>query len=87
MRRAQPGDAGGPVLDSAGAVLGMLLPAPGGTRLVPEGTAFALSSAALVRRLAEAGITPVAAPEQGPLGPEDLAKVGDRITALVSCWD
>ncbi|MEO1495503.1 MAG: serine protease, partial [Pseudomonadota bacterium] len=42
-----PGDAGGPVLDTGGGVLGMLLPAPDTGRALPDGVSFALDREAL----------------------------------------
>ena len=59
---AQPGDAGGPVLDNSGAVLGMLLPAGSDpTRQLPQGVSFAASAPALSAALVAGGIIPAAA--------------------------
>jgi len=88
---ALPGDAGGPVFDSAGNVLAMLLPAaPIGARQLPAGVSFAASAAVLAGKLAEAGIAPAdpaTAPRTGAMAPEDLTALAARMTVLVSCWN
>ena len=83
-----PGDAGGPVLDTSGSVLGMLLPAqPQGGKVMPPGVAFALSAAELSRLLTPTGVTPTATVSTAPLDPAGLAERATGMTALVSCWD
>ena len=87
--QAMPGDAGGPVLDSAGAVVGMLLPAQAkGGKQLPDGVAFAASATAIAGVLAKAqGLTLTAANGGGALtGDAQTAAVRD-MTVLVSCWD
>jgi hypothetical protein len=85
---ALPGDAGGPVVDGTGAVVGMLLPARNGTaRHLPEGVAFAAAAGPIQMRLARAGLAPAAAAAGGALPPEDLARRARGMTVLVSCWD
>lgn len=84
----QPGDAGGPIVDGTGAVLGMLLPRatdPG--QLLPDDVAYAASNGAIRARLAQDGITVQTAPAQGALAPEDLARMARDMTVLVSCWE
>jgi Putative peptidoglycan binding domain/Trypsin-like peptidase domain/SPOR domain len=84
----QAGDAGGPVVDATGAVLGMLLTAAkNGAQVLPEDVAFAVKAAAITQRLAADGIIlpPVAA--QAALPPEDLALKASGMTVLVSCWE
>ncbi|QYK43620.1 MAG: peptidoglycan-binding protein [Paracoccaceae bacterium] len=84
---ALPGDAGGPVLDGSGAVLGMLLPGDGdAARQLPPGVTFALSAERIAARLAEAGVATLAAIAGGALSPEDLTQRATRMTVLVSCW-
>jgi peptidoglycan hydrolase-like protein with peptidoglycan-binding domain/S1-C subfamily serine protease len=83
-----PGDAGGPVIDSTGAVLGMLRPANASSaRVLPEGVGFATSSAVIAEVLARAGIAVTQAPPGGALAPEDLTRRAMGMTVLVSCWD
>lgn len=85
---ALPGDAGGPVLDATGAVIGMLLPRISDpTRQLPEGVHFAAAGAELARVLSGAGITPRQAERRAALPPSDLSAMGLGMTALVSCWD
>ncbi len=84
---AQPGDAGGPVVDGTGAVVGMLLPNGGdATRQLPPDAAFALSSDTLRAGLAAKAIALTAAEGGTPLPPEDLTRRARGMTVLVSCW-
>jgi hypothetical protein len=80
------GDAGGPVVDGTGAVLGMLLPASTGTEVLPPGIAFARTAASIATALTTVGIAPVTAARTGALPPEDLATGAARITTIVGCW-
>ena len=84
----RPGDAGGPILDGTGSVLGMLLPNVVDTKKVlPSGVVFAASSAAIANRLATEGITTAPSTRQGAMAPEDLSTLASGMTVLVSCWD
>ncbi|WP_151720112.1 trypsin-like peptidase domain-containing protein [Gemmobacter serpentinus] len=84
---ALAGDAGGPVLDATGAVIGMLLPrSTEGARKLPASVAYALQAAPLAARLTEAGVTPRPSARSGALAPEDLNRLSDGMTVLVSCW-
>lgn len=86
--QALPGDAGGPVLDGSGAVIGMLLPAgPEGGKQLPPGVFFAASANEIARVLATSGITPLQSAKTGALAPVDLTAAGTGMTVLVSCWD
>ncbi len=83
-----PGDAGGPVLNAAGAVLGMIRPKEAdGARVLPEGVVFATSSEALVEVLDKAGIEVSETPAGASVGPDDLTRHAMGMTVLVSCWD
>ncbi len=85
---ALPGDAGGPVLDAQGAVLGMLLPTdPKAPKQLPEGVAFAASSSALNAALMAIGLVPVAAVAGPKPTPDALAARARGMTVLVSCWE
>lgn len=85
---ALPGDEGGPVLDSAGAVAGVLLPAPGDTtRRLPEGVAFAAPVPTIAKALAASGVPLTTATDTAPLPADDMAALSDAVTVLVSCWD
>ena len=82
-----PGDAGGPVLDAAGNVIGLLLPAANGARRLPDGVAFAAGADALQTFLSGAGLTIPAAASASKLSPDDLSRKALGMTVLVSCWD
>ena len=81
-----PGDAGGPVLDTAGNVIGMVLPTQTGARQLPDGVTFAAGAEVLQAFLASAGVAvPVSATET--LAPRALSDRALGMTVLVSCWD
>jgi hypothetical protein len=84
---AQTGDAGGPVFDNAGAVLGMLLPpaAIEGQVLPPE-VAFLVEAEAILPALTAAGITPVTTDAVAFQPPEATTRQAAGMTVLVSCW-
>ncbi len=82
-----PGDAGGAVLNAAGAMLGMLLPrAPVDGRDLPPGVEFALNGATIAGALAANGFTAPPSTRTGTLAAEDLAALARSMTVLVSCW-
>lgn len=82
------GDAGGPVLDGTGAVLGMLQPAPqDAARQLPPDVAYATASAVLAAQLTAAGVVTTPATPSGALPPEDLSRRALAMTVLVSCWE
>jgi len=83
----QAGDAGGPVLDAGGAVLGMLLPRLGSGPQLPEGVNFALDTDALLPALSAAGIRAGTTALSGNLSAEELTRAAGDITVLVGCWD
>lgn len=85
--QALPGDAGGPVLDATGAVIGVLLPRAEGGRQLPADVHFAFAASGIATLLTNAGITPVQAVRTGALAPSDLTDLGTGMTVLVSCWD
>lgn len=85
--RPLPGDAGGPVLDENGAVIGMLLPPENGPRRLPTDVSFALRSQHLSAFMSNAGHPISPAPlTRTPLDAEDLTRLAQSITALVNCW-
>lgn len=84
----QSGDTGGPVLNAAGDVAGLLLPLPSQPgRAFPPELAPIRSAAALAGFLSGAGV-PVAspAPEAEALSPADLAARGRALAVEVSCY-
>ncbi|MFZ5961943.1 serine protease [Thalassococcus sp. BH17M4-6] len=82
-----PGDAGGPVFDAGGAVLGMLLPRESGGRQLPEEVSFAAKADDIRAMLRSAGVTADATQAAGVMAPEDLTAVASEMTVLVSCWE
>lgn len=84
---AQDGDAGGPVVDSYGAVVGMLLPARQQGRQLPEGVSFAADANALRKVLAEVGVVPAQVTGGERIPPETLSERTSGMTVLVSCWE
>lgn len=84
---ALEGDAGGPVVDATGGVLGMLLPAPREGRQLPDGVSFAANADAVARVLTAAGITPAAADASDHMAAEALTRKASGMTVLVSCWE
>jgi S1-C subfamily serine protease len=85
---ALAGDAGGPVVDGTGAVIGMMLPrAQDAARQLPPEVSFALAAAQIEQRLAAQGIVLGMAPAQDALPPEDLTRRARDMTVRVACWD
>ncbi|WP_306129661.1 serine protease [Roseovarius sp. MMSF_3350] len=84
---ALEGDAGGPVVDAGGAVVGMLLPARDGSRQLPDGVSFAANAETIRRVLEQAGVTPSATNGNGQMPPESLSERASGMTVLVSCWE
>ncbi|APX89303.1 hypothetical protein BV394_05870 [Brevirhabdus pacifica] len=84
---ARSGDAGGPVFDRSGTVLGMLLARGEAERQLPEDVHFAVKPAALGKVLTDLGITTSSDSTNGVMAPEDLALLASDMTVLVSCWE
>lgn len=84
---ALEGDAGGPVLDTGGAVLGMLLAPVQSARTLPEGVSFAATNGALHDVLTRGGITPRTTTAQDRISAETLTNRAGDMTVLISCWE
>ena len=85
---ALAGDAGGPVVDGTGAVIGMMLPrALDAARQLPPDVSFALAASRIEQRLAAQGIALAMAPAQGALPPQDLNRRARGMTVRVACWN
>jgi peptidoglycan hydrolase-like protein with peptidoglycan-binding domain len=84
---SQPSDAGGPVFEASGAVMGMLLEAEDSARQLPGSVAFALDSSVLAEFLAANGVATPASVFDGVMAPEDLTLLAADMTVLVSCWN
>lgn len=84
----RPGDAGGPVLDAAGGVIGMLLPATeGGAQQLPAGVTFAADTTRIAAFLSAGGISPQTSGAASALPPATLTRQATGMTVLVSCWE
>jgi len=84
---ALPGDVGGPVFDTGGGVVGMLLPAANSSQKLPGDVSFAADAAAIRSLLDGAGSSASSSAETGALAPNDLSRIATGMTVLVSCWD
>lgn len=84
---ALPGDAGGPVIDISGGVVGMLLPAPGNGRKLPENVSLAADATALRAILEQAGVSTTESTARGAIAPDEMNRLANGMTVLVSCWD
>lgn len=86
--KALPGDAGGPVFDHGGAVIGMLLPRAEDEdgKQLPDNVRYVLDAAALASSLKAAGLTPATGGANDAMAPEDLATLGSDTAVLVRCW-
>jgi peptidoglycan hydrolase-like protein with peptidoglycan-binding domain len=83
-----PGDAGGPVVNGKGAVLGMLMPVKAiGSRVLPGEVSFVSNAQTVSTMLRAAGIVPETSTRATALPPEDLTDLATAITVLVSCWN
>ena len=84
---AEPGDSGGPVLDSGGAVLGLLRPAPQiNGQILPETVRFAIDAETIRDRLAAEGVAVAETEPTDTMDPVELAALATDISVLVQCW-
>ncbi len=84
---AQDGDAGGPIFDNGGAVLGMLLPRSNATgQVLPTDVSFSLDSETIITTLTEAGFEVETTSSVAFMDPETLSLRASDQTVLVSCW-
>lgn len=84
---ALPGDAGGPVFDTGGGVVGMLLPSANQAQQLPGDVAFAADADAIRSLLEQVGISAETSEGSTTLSPNDLVRMAGGMTVLVSCWD
>ncbi|QFT60417.1 Putative peptidoglycan binding domain protein [Sulfitobacter sp. THAF37] len=84
---AQDGDAGGPVFDASGNVMGMLLPRSSGSQELPGDVNFAVDAAVIADLATGAGLTLDASDRTGSIAPRDLRLAAQGMTVLVSCWE
>lgn len=84
---AQPSDAGGPVFDNGGSVLGMLLPRKvSGGQILPPEVNFSVDSDEILASLTTAGIEVQTTDTLAFMPPETLTLRAADSTVLVSCW-
>lgn len=85
---ALPGDAGGPVIDGGGGVLGMLLPSVSEDgKQLPADVSFAADAGAIRGLLDLTGLTVEDSAVQADLPPAEMTRIASGMTVLVSCWD
>ncbi|WP_406870707.1 trypsin-like peptidase domain-containing protein [Thioclava sp. 'Guangxiensis'] len=84
--RTLPGDVGGPVLDSSGAVIGIVLPKATGDKVLPKDLSLALQAQPMADAMASMGTPPEAAEPHGALATEDLTREVQGMVVHVSCW-
>jgi peptidoglycan hydrolase-like protein with peptidoglycan-binding domain len=83
----RPGDAGGPVFDGSGHVIGMLMPRQTGAQQLPDDVNFALDRKAIAEVARKAGIAVEIDAIGSSLPPRDLRLQAQDMTVLVSCWE
>ncbi|MDE0967887.1 MAG: serine protease [Octadecabacter sp.] len=84
---AQPGDAGGPVYDNSGAVLGMLLPkTQKNGQILPAEVSFSVDANQIVASITNAGLDILTTKTEGYMTPETMTLMAANMAVLVSCW-
>ena len=85
---AMAGDAGGPVLDAGGAVVGVLMAREVESgRSLPDDVSFARKAGSVAEFLAANGVTPTATDAMASMDPVDISAMAADLTVLVSCWN
>jgi hypothetical protein len=85
---AEDGEAGGPVFDATGSVMGVLLArSSDDSRQLPPDVNFAVDAVVLATFLSENGVSPAASETAEAIAPEDLTTLAADMTVLVTCWD
>lgn len=87
----QQGNSGGPLLNGAGAVIGVTSEKPNALKIssytgdIPQNVNFAIQSAIVVNFLTTQGVSPTWAKEQARLEPVYIAEEARKFTVQVSC--
>ncbi|MCG3266664.1 trypsin-like peptidase domain-containing protein [Yoonia sp. I 8.24] len=83
----QPSDAGGPVFDNHGAVIGMLLPRiDGNSQVLPAEVNFSLDATQIVALMETHAIPTTISDSVTEISPVQMTRNAADITVLVSCW-
>jgi serine protease Do len=87
----QPGNSGGPVVNAAGQVVGVVVSkldaqmVADATGDIPQNINFAIRAEIAKLFLYQNGVEPVEVPEASPLPPEELAEAAQGYTRLITC--
>ena len=81
-----PGEAGGPVFNGEGAVIGMLAARAESARNLPENVSFAYDMEKIATFLSSNGVAVTAAEAAEKKSDAQLIDLGQSLTTLVSCW-
>ncbi len=87
----QPGNSGGPVVNAAGQVVGVVVSKldaqmiADATGDIPQNINFAIRAEIAKLFLYQNGVEPIEAVDGAALSPEDLAKAAQRFTRLITC--
>ena len=88
----QPGNSGGPVLDAAGNVVGVVVAKLDAIRIarstgdIPQNVNFAISAGAARAFLDAEGVPYETAPSDNAMEPVEVASMARKFTVLVECW-
>ncbi|MDO6589057.1 peptidoglycan-binding protein [Loktanella sp. D2R18] len=83
----QPSDAGGPVFNKSGAVIGMLLPRiDGNSQVLPAEVNFSLDATQIVALMETHAIPATMSDTVAEISPVQMTRNAADITVLVSCW-
>ena len=88
----QPGNSGGPVLDAAGNVVGVVVAKLDAIRIarstgdIPQNVNFAISAGATRAFLDAEGVPYETAPSDDTMEPVEVAAAARKFTVLVECW-
>ena len=88
----QPGNSGGPVLDMAGKVVGVVVAKLNAIRIarstgdIPQNVNFAIAAGAVRAFLDAEGVPYETAPSDAEVGPVEVATAARKLTVLVECW-
>ncbi len=89
----QPGNSGGPVLDSAGNVVGVVVSKLDAIKIaratgdIPQNVNFAVSAGTARAFLDSEGVAYATAPSDGARAPDAIAVLAKAFTVLVECWN